>query len=67
VSRYGRHYQFDQGKYKEEESAIEVICRFDYYKYWFPICLHMLKAEIDITEGLIQLLNEVCQRKCHYG
>jgi hypothetical protein len=25
--------------------------------------LHMLKAEIDITEGLIQLLNEVCQRK----
>jgi hypothetical protein len=36
---------------KEEESAIEVICRFDYYKYWFQFNLHMLKAEIDITEG----------------
>jgi hypothetical protein len=43
VSPIGRHYQFDQ-EYKEEESAIEVICRFDYYKYWL-FNLHMLKAE----------------------
>jgi hypothetical protein len=31
------HYQFDQERQLEEESAIEVICRFDYYKYCVPI------------------------------
>jgi hypothetical protein len=30
---------------------------------WFQFNLHMLKAGNDITEGLIQLLNEVVSEK----
>jgi hypothetical protein len=48
----------------QEESAIEIICRFDYYKYVVPIQFAYAKSRgIDITEGLIQLLNEVVSEK----
>jgi hypothetical protein len=50
-------------KYQEEESAIEIICRFDYYTV-VPIQFAYAKSRgIDITEGLIQLLNEVVSEK----
>jgi hypothetical protein len=69
VSRWQGHYQFDKESTKKKKALSKSFVDLIIINTVVPIQFAYAKSRRnDITEGLIQLLNEVLsEKKCHYG